>query len=132
MSSNLNLYLRIISLWLSTYPHYLSFSTASREVIDRVAGETLSISLAGLKQSDATLHFYSNYSSVTLVEIGVPVGRNHPDYIKRLKVNSESIQILNVNTSDVGRYELTDLKGRLVSNNTMILVGKKILFFKIF
>lgn len=110
---------------LSSLSVLLSF-TASREIIDRIAGETLSISLAGLKQSDATLHFHSNYSSLLLVENGVPVGRDHPDYLNRLKVNRETIQILNVNVSDLGRYELTDHKGRLVSNSTMILVGKKI------
>uniref|UniRef100_A0A8C1MY82 Wu:fc21g02 n=1 Tax=Cyprinus carpio TaxID=7962 RepID=A0A8C1MY82_CYPCA len=108
----------------STISSYIVKVKTSREVIDRIAGETLSISLAGLKQGDATLHFYSNYSSVTLVENGVPVGRNLPDYLNRLKVNSETIQILNVNASDLGRYELTDLKGRLVSNNTMILVDQ--------
>ncbi|XP_043094882.1 uncharacterized protein wu:fc21g02 [Puntigrus tetrazona] len=106
----------------SVISSYIVKVKSSREVLSRIAGETLSISLEGLKQSDATLHFYSNYSSVTLVETGVPVALNHPDYINRLKVNSRSIQILNVNTTDLGRYELTDLKGRLVSNNTMILV----------
>lgn len=60
-----------------------------------------------------------------LVESGVPVGKKYPDYINRLKVTSEMIQVLNVNVSDLGRYELTDYKGRLVSNNTMVLVGKK-------
>ncbi|RXN20023.1 proline-rich receptor kinase [Labeo rohita] len=115
-----------------TYTLYNHFGSAittyivkvktNREVIDRIAGETLTIPLSGLKQSDATLNFYSNYSSITLVENGIPVGRNHPDYINRLKVTSDMIQILNVNVSDLGRYELTDLKRRLVSNNTMILV----------
>ncbi|XP_016323654.1 uncharacterized protein LOC107674241 isoform X1 [Sinocyclocheilus anshuiensis] len=106
----------------STISSYIVKVKTNREVIDRIAGETLTISLAGLKQSDAILHFYSNNSSLLLVENGVPVGRNHPDYISRLKVTSEKIQILNVNTSDIGRYRLTDHKGRLVSNNTMILV----------
>ncbi|XP_058639066.1 uncharacterized protein LOC131544692 isoform X2 [Onychostoma macrolepis] len=107
-----------------TISSYIVKVQTRRRVIDRIAGETLNISLAGLKQSDATLHFYRNYSSVTLVENGVPVGRNHPDYINRLKVNSETIQILHVNVSDLGRYELTDLKRRVVLNNTMKLVDK--------
>ncbi|XP_067297320.1 wu:fc21g02 [Pseudorasbora parva] len=97
---------------------------SNREIIERVAGEKLTIPLQGLKQSDATLRFYSNSSSVTLVENGVPVGKNYPDYISRLKVSSDVIQVLNVNVSDLGRYELTDYKGRLVSNNTMILVDQ--------
>ncbi|XP_042602336.1 uncharacterized protein LOC109113584 [Cyprinus carpio] len=96
----------------------------SKQVIDCIAGETLTISLAGLKQSDATLRFYSNYSSITLVENGVPVGRNHTDYINRLKVTSESIKVLNVSASDKGRYKLTDHKGRLVSHKAMILVDQ--------
>ncbi|RXN20021.1 proline-rich receptor kinase [Labeo rohita] len=105
--------------WTTTY---IVKVETNKEVIDRIAGETLTIPLSGLSWSDATLNFYGNYSSVTLVENGIPVGRNHPDYINRLEVTSYVIQILNVNVSDLGRYELTDLKGRLVSNNTMILV----------
>ncbi|KAK2909073.1 hypothetical protein Q8A67_004910 [Cirrhinus molitorella] len=108
----------------STITTYIVKVKTNREVIDRVAGETLAISLSGLKQSDATLNFYSNYSSVTLVENGVPVGRNQPDYINRLKVTSDNIQILNVNVSDLGRYELTDSKRRVASDNTMILVDQ--------
>ncbi|KAL0203353.1 hypothetical protein M9458_001371, partial [Cirrhinus mrigala] len=55
------------------------------EVIDRIAGETLTIPLAGLNRSDATLNFHSKYSSATLVENGTFVAQNHPDYINRLK-----------------------------------------------
>lgn len=101
------------------------FPPVNRDIIERIAGEKLTIPLLGLKQSDATLHFFGNYSSVTLVDNGSPVGKNHPDYVNRLKVTSESIQVLNVSVSDLGRYELTNYKGRLVANNTMILVGKK-------
>ncbi|XP_073698479.1 uncharacterized protein [Garra rufa] len=108
----------------STITTYIVKVKTNRGIIDRIAGETLTIPLSGLKQGDATLKFYSNYSFVNLVEQGIAVGRNHPDYINRLKVTSTMIQILSVNVSDVGRYELTDLKGRLVSNNTMILVDK--------
>ncbi|XP_051560005.1 uncharacterized protein wu:fc21g02 isoform X2 [Myxocyprinus asiaticus] len=88
----------------------------------KVDSETLTIPLEGLKQSDATLRFYSNYSTVTLVESGVPVGRKDPDYANRLKVGNDKIQVLKVNVSDLGRYELTDHKGRFVSNTTMLLV----------
>ncbi|XP_077102638.1 uncharacterized protein LOC143753789 [Siphateles boraxobius] len=96
----------------------------NRQIIERIAGEKLIIPLLGLKQSDATLHFHGNYSSVILVENGVPVGKNKPDYINRLKLTSETIQVLNVNVSDLGRYDLTDYKGRPVSNNTMVLVDQ--------
>lgn len=92
-------------------------------MIECIPGETLSISLEGIKLGDATLRFYSNHSVVTLVENGIPVGKSDPDYINRLKVSTEKIKVLNVNVSDVGRYQLTDHKSRNVSNNTMILVG---------
>ncbi|CAM4482480.1 unnamed protein product [Leuciscus chuanchicus] len=108
----------------STISSYTVKVNTNREITDRIAGEKLTIPLLGLKQTDATLRFYSNYSSIILVENGVPVGKKYPDYINRLKVTSEMIQVLNVNVSDLGRYELTDNKGRLVSNNTMVLVDQ--------
>ncbi|TRY89966.1 hypothetical protein DNTS_001688 [Danionella cerebrum] len=108
----------------STVSSYTVTVLPNKEVIERIAGETLYISLAGLKQTDATLSFYGNYSKITLVEDGVPVGNSHPDYISRLKVNRDWIQILHVNVSDLGRYVLTDQKGRYVSNSTMILVDQ--------
>uniref|UniRef100_A0A8C2KSJ1 Wu:fc21g02 n=1 Tax=Cyprinus carpio TaxID=7962 RepID=A0A8C2KSJ1_CYPCA len=85
---------------------------------------SVTVHISSLSQSDATLRFYSNYSSITLVENGVPVGRNHTDYINRLKVTSESIKVLNVSASDKGKYRLTDPKGRLVSLKAMILVDQ--------
>ncbi|KAK7161503.1 hypothetical protein R3I94_004249 [Phoxinus phoxinus] len=112
----------LVNSFGSTISSYTVKVNTNREIIERIAGEKLTIPLLGLKQSDATLRFYGNYSSVTLVENGVPVGKNKPDYINRLKVTSELIQVLNVNVSDLGRYELTDYKGRSVSNNTMVLV----------
>ncbi|XP_039546002.1 uncharacterized protein LOC120491999 isoform X2 [Pimephales promelas] len=108
----------------ATISSYTVKVNTNREIIERVAGEKLSIPLLGLRQSDATLRFYGNYSSVILVENGVPVGKEKPDYINRLKVTSEMIQILNVNVSDLGRYQLTDNKGRTVSNYTMLLVDQ--------
>ncbi|NP_001410689.1 wu:fc21g02 isoform X2 [Danio rerio] len=92
------------------------------DTIPRIAGETLKIPLRGLKMSNVTLRFYDNDSAITLVENGVPVGKNYRDYYNRLKVYLNSIEVVNVNTSDLGRYELTDKKGRLISSNTMILV----------
>ncbi|KAK9981238.1 hypothetical protein ABG768_000791 [Culter alburnus] len=114
----------LVSHFGATISSYTVKVDINRDIIERIAGEKLTIPLLGLKQSDATLRFFGNYSSVTLVENGIPVGKNHPDYVNRLKVTSESIQILNVNVSDLGRYELTDYKRRLVANNTMILVDQ--------
>ncbi|XP_051994123.1 uncharacterized protein LOC127652111 [Xyrauchen texanus] len=108
--------------WSSVVSSYTLKVDTKKEIINRVAGETLTIPLEGLKQSDATLRFYSNYSTVTLVESGVPVGRKDPYYANRLKVGSDNIQVLKVNVSDLGRYKLTDHKGRFISNTTMLLV----------
>ncbi|XP_056312688.1 uncharacterized protein wu:fc21g02 [Danio aesculapii] len=106
----------------STITSYTVRVKTNNETIERIAGETLKIPLGGLRLSNVTLRFYDNDSSITLVENGVPVGKNYRDYYNRLKVYMESIEIVNVNISDLGRYELTDKKDRLVSNNTMILV----------
>ncbi|XP_051557874.1 uncharacterized protein LOC127443380 [Myxocyprinus asiaticus] len=108
--------------WSSVISSYTLKVDTKREIINRVAGETLTIPLEGIKQSDAALRFYNNYTTITLVKSGVPVGKNDPDYTNRLKVGSEKIQVLKVNVSDLGRYELTDHKGRVVSNTTMLLV----------
>lgn len=96
-----------------------------RRIIE-VPGETLTIPLDGIKMVDANLRFYSNYSTINLVEHGVPVGKENADYIGRLRNYYDSIQVLNVNVSDLGRYELRDQKGRPVSNTTVILVGVRI------
>ncbi|XP_073670374.1 uncharacterized protein [Paramisgurnus dabryanus] len=95
-----------------------------RRIIERVPGETLTIPLDGIKMVDANLRFYSNYSTINLVEHGVPVGKENADYIGRLRTYYDSFQVLNVNVSDLGRYELRDQKGRPVSNTTMILVDR--------
>ncbi|KAA0722128.1 hypothetical protein E1301_Tti009124 [Triplophysa tibetana] len=108
--------------WNSVISTYLVKVNTKRRMIECIPGETLSISLEGIKLGDATLRFYSNHSVVTLMENGILVGNADPDYINRLKVSSEKIKVLNVNVSDVGRYQLTDHKSRHVSNNTMILV----------
>lgn len=97
-----------------------------RRIIERVPGETLTIPLDGILMVNANLRFYSNYSTINLVEHGVPVGKENADYIGRLRTYYDSFQVLNVNVSDLGIYELRDQKGRLVSNTTMILVGVRI------
>lgn len=93
-------------------------------MIECIAGETLSISLEGIKPVDGTLHFYSNRSVVTLVEKGVLVGKKNANYFNRLKATGEEIKMLNVKKYDEGRYELIDQKGRTVSNSMMQLRGK--------
>lgn len=96
-----------------------------RRIIE-VPGETLTIPLDGIKMVDVNLRFYSNYSTINLVEHGVLVGKENADYIGRLRTYYDSFQVLNVNVSDLGRYELRDQKGRTVSNTTVILVGVRI------
>ncbi|XP_056587396.1 uncharacterized protein LOC130408016 isoform X2 [Triplophysa dalaica] len=114
----------LFNSWNSVISTYIVKVETKRSMIECIAGETLSISLEGIKLVDATLRFYRNHSVVTVVENGIPVGNADPDYINRLKVSTEKIKVLNVNVSDVGRYQLTDHKRRNVSNNTMILVEK--------
>ncbi|XP_056587587.1 uncharacterized protein LOC130408135 [Triplophysa dalaica] len=114
----------LFNSWNSVISTYIVKVETKRSMIECIAGETLSISLEGINLGDATLRFYNNHSVVTLVENGIPVGNADPDYINRLKVSTEKIKVLNVNVSDVGRYQLTDHKRRNVSNNTMILVEK--------
>ncbi|XP_057188795.1 formin-J-like [Triplophysa rosa] len=114
----------LFNSWNTIISTYTVKVNTKRNMIECIPGETLSISLEGIKPVDATLRFHSNHSVVTLVENGNPVGNADPNYINRLKVTSERIKVLNVNVSDVGRYQLTDHKSRLVSNNTMILVDQ--------
>lgn len=111
----------LFNVWNNVISSYAVKVNTKRNLIECIPGETLSISLEGIKPVDATLSFNSNQSVATLVKKGIPVNAD-PDYISRLKITSERIMVLNVNVSDVGRYKLTDHKQRLVSENTMILV----------
>lgn len=97
---------------------------AKRDIQNRVAGETLSITLTGLSKNDATLRFLSQDYNITLVERGLPVGNSHPDYMGRIKLTSNSIEVLNVNVSDVGNYTLSDHLNRKVKIISMNLVGE--------
>ncbi|KAK1791159.1 hypothetical protein P4O66_002186 [Electrophorus voltai] len=87
-----------------------------------VAGETLKISLRGLTSRQATLDFYSHDLNLTLVDHGLPIGKSHPNYYERLKVTTETIEVLNVNVSDMGNYTLQDDRGRKVLMVIMKLV----------
>ncbi|XP_026790886.1 uncharacterized protein LOC113539365 [Pangasianodon hypophthalmus] len=89
---------------------------------DCVAGETLSISLSGVSKNNATLHFSNDDFNLTLVERGSPVGNLHPEYMGRIQVTSNSIEVLNVNVSDVGNYTLRDRLNRKVKIISMRLV----------
>ncbi|XP_072533181.1 uncharacterized protein [Salminus brasiliensis] len=74
-----------------------------------VAGETLTISLDGIKENEATLHF-SNKEHVDLML--VKGGSPERNLKERIRVNSTIIQVLRVNVSDVGQYALFDGKDR--------------------
>lgn len=89
-----------------------------------MAGETLSIYLSGLSMDDATLHFANQDYNLTLVERGSPVGNSHPDYTGRIRLTSNSIDVLNVNASDVGKYTLSSHLNRKVKIISMYLVGE--------
>lgn len=92
-----------------------------------MAGETLSITLTGLLNNHATLRFSSQDYNITLVERGFPVGNSHPDYMGRIKLTSSSIELLNVNVSDVGNYILSDHLNRKVKIIYMNLIGEFLL-----
>ncbi|XP_047668594.1 uncharacterized protein LOC113642464 isoform X3 [Tachysurus fulvidraco] len=113
--SVLNIWNRKLSI------HYLKVIT-KKSSQDCVAGESLSIYLLGLPEIDATLHFSNQDLNLTLVKSGTPVGNSHPDYMGRIKVTSSSIELLNVNVSDVGNYTLSDRLNRKVRIVSMNLV----------
>ncbi|KAG7333804.1 hypothetical protein KOW79_002211 [Hemibagrus wyckioides] len=91
---------------------------------DCEAGKTLRISLDGLAKEDVTLRFTNQYSNITLVENGSPVGNSHKNFSERIEVTSSDIQVLNIGDSDVGNYTLTDHEGRKFKVITPHIVHK--------
>ncbi|XP_026790846.3 uncharacterized protein LOC113539337 [Pangasianodon hypophthalmus] len=83
-------------------------------VQDCVAGKNLSISLDGLSKDDVTLRFTNHEFNVTLAEHGTPVGNLHKHFSDRIKVTSSEILVLNIETSHMGSYTLTDREDRKV------------------
>ncbi|XP_029910025.1 protein cappuccino [Myripristis murdjan] len=94
--------------------------TPRHNYVKRIPGETLYISLEGLDLADAYLSF-SGEVNATLVSQGSTVAQDLPDYWDRVKTHSMNIEIRDVNTTDVGRYTLTDRRGRVVSVTRMDL-----------
>lgn len=92
-----------------------------------MAGETLSISLGSILSNEATLRFSNQDYHLTLVEHGLAVGSSHPDYMGRLTLTSNSIEVRKVNVSDVGNYTLSDRLNRVVKIIYMNLVGEFLL-----
>ncbi|XP_049337391.1 uncharacterized protein LOC103026353 isoform X1 [Astyanax mexicanus] len=88
---------------------------------DCVAGETLRISLEGIRRDEASLRFSRDNENLMLVDRGSPV-RDHPDYIGRVKVTTNSIEVLNVNVTDEGNYTLFDGKNRKAVTIRMFIV----------
>uniref|UniRef100_A0AAR2LRV7 Uncharacterized protein n=1 Tax=Pygocentrus nattereri TaxID=42514 RepID=A0AAR2LRV7_PYGNA len=78
---------------------------------DCVAGETLNILLEGIKRDDASLRFSNQDVNVMLVQRGLPA-HNLLDFSGRIRVTTSSIQVLNVNVSDLGNYTLFDGQDR--------------------
>ncbi|KAK3554057.1 hypothetical protein QTP70_019172 [Hemibagrus guttatus] len=95
---------------------------ARRSTQNCVAGESLSIYLSGLAKNDATLRFSNQDFNLILVERGSPVGNVHPEYMGRVQVTTTSIEVLNVNVSDVGNYTLSDRLNRTIKIISMNLV----------
>ncbi|XP_072532812.1 uncharacterized protein [Salminus brasiliensis] len=91
---------------------------ASAETQSLKTGQTLTISLGGLRKDEAGLRFSNNDVNLMLVQKGSPV-RNRPNYNGRIEVSSSSIQVLEVQVSDGGRYTLLDGKDREVKIITL-------------
>ncbi|MCI4376160.1 hypothetical protein PGIGA_G00185010 [Pangasianodon gigas] len=112
----------VLNLWNRKMSIHLLKVTTKRSSQNCVAGETFRIPLGGLAKNDATLHFSNEDFNLTLVERGSPVGNLHPEYMGRIQVTSNSIEVLNVNVSDVGNYTLRDRLNRKVKVISMYLV----------
>ncbi|XP_066534309.1 wu:fc21g02 isoform X2 [Hoplias malabaricus] len=94
---------------------------AKKTTKDCIPGETLSISMDGLKKEDVNL-FFSNYNErIQLVQRGTPL-RGVSDFSDRIKVTSSYIEVLKVNVSDVGNYTLYDGQNRKVVTVLLNLV----------
>ncbi|KAI7811320.1 hypothetical protein IRJ41_013110 [Triplophysa rosa] len=111
----------LLNAWNNEISSYTVKVKGKNKTMKCAPGETLDISLEGIKLENATLFFYNNGSIVTLVKSGEPVASRDPNYINRLKVTSETINVLNVNVSDVGEYILKDPKRRIVSKSKLIV-----------
>lgn len=97
---------------------------AKRSSQNCVAGEKFRIPLGGLLRNYATLNFSNQDFNFTLVSHGSPLGNLHPEYLGRIQVTSSSIELLNVNVSDVGNYTLSDRLNRKVGIISMNLAGE--------
>ncbi|XP_056591781.1 uncharacterized protein LOC130411304 [Triplophysa dalaica] len=114
----------LLNKWNNEISRYTVKVKGIKRSINRAAGETLNIPLDGIKLEYATLFFNRNGLIVTLVKSGEPVASRDPNYINRLKVTSETINLLNVNVSDWGEYILRDQNRQIVSKSTLILVER--------
>lgn len=92
-----------------------------RVYVTRVAGQTLSVSMEGINPMEATLSFSGDSANITLVRDGAVISQDLPDYWDRVRLGRQSIEVREVNTSDVGRYTLRDRQNRVVSVTRMDL-----------
>ncbi|KAJ8000914.1 hypothetical protein DPEC_G00185330 [Dallia pectoralis] len=103
----------------------LKLSVTMARVYEKcVAGEALSIPLAGMSKTEAFLIFSGASANVSLVTDGAVVAQDLPDYWNRVTIGNSKIKIQNVNTSDVGTYILKDRRNRVVSVVKMELTDK--------
>lgn len=89
--------------------------TTRQNYLKRVAGESLYISLEGIRLEDATLSFYGPWGNATLVRDGAPVGQDLADYYDRVKTHATNVELTGFNASDVGYYTLRDRRDRVVA-----------------
>ncbi|KAM3622815.1 uncharacterized protein V6R79_003479 [Siganus canaliculatus] len=95
--------------------------TPRHNYVKCVAGETLRISLEGIKQVEAFLTFSGEYANVTLVRDGARVSQDLSNYYDRVQTYSQSIEIKNVNYTDEGHYTLRNRRDQVVSVTRMDL-----------
>ncbi|XP_046725911.1 uncharacterized protein LOC124399185 [Silurus meridionalis] len=112
----------VLNIWNSKISIYLLKVATKTSSEKCVAGETFKIPLGSLSKNDATLHFLREDFNLTLVDHGLPVGNLHTDYMGRVQVTSNSIEVLNVNISDVGNYTLRDHLNRKLRIISLTLV----------
>ncbi|KAI5617491.1 hypothetical protein C0J50_23043, partial [Silurus asotus] len=112
----------LYNFWSKTISTHLLKVVPNIGIEQRVAGETLRISLGGLSKNDATLQFSNRDYNLTLVSHGTPVGSLNAEYMGRIQLTSSSFELRNVNVSDEGTYILRDNLNRKLKIVTMVLV----------
>ncbi|TSK22549.1 hypothetical protein Baya_1907 [Bagarius yarrelli] len=107
------------NFWSKVASVHLVKVLTKRRVLSCMPGRNLSISLDGLLKDDVKLRFFGKDFNITLVEHGFPVGNRHFGFWGRVQLTAKNIQVLMVDSSDVGKYVLSDHRNNTVTNITL-------------